>query len=193
MNFSLLSFKKRSYDKDFWPISLGDLSKMLGAWNGFSANCRKRFLKCLVVYFSATRYTLPYVTKEIDKSEKLSDTLTFKWAILNQWKIWDKIFSQFPVVTKYFLKTPEVEKSFDLIFRSICFRTLVYNGWKNLKQLKGFFSPDALKCSSNIDERNQSLKLTLITCVVNVILYLGFNASRCFSVICIVISNTQIL
>ena len=41
MNFSLLSFKRRLYDNDFWPVSLGDLSKMLGAWNGFSANYRE--------------------------------------------------------------------------------------------------------------------------------------------------------
>ena len=31
VNFSLLFFKWRSYDSDFWPISLGDLSKILGA------------------------------------------------------------------------------------------------------------------------------------------------------------------
>ena len=31
VNFSLLSFKWRSYDNDFWPINLRDLSKILGA------------------------------------------------------------------------------------------------------------------------------------------------------------------
>ena len=38
---NLLSFKICSYGSDFWPISSGDLNKILGAWNGFLANCRK--------------------------------------------------------------------------------------------------------------------------------------------------------
>ena len=35
VNFSLLSLKRCLYDNDFWSISLGDLSKILGAWNVF--------------------------------------------------------------------------------------------------------------------------------------------------------------
>ena len=31
VNFSLLPFKWRSYDNDFWPINLRDLRKILGA------------------------------------------------------------------------------------------------------------------------------------------------------------------
>ena len=41
VNFNFLSFKRCPYDNDFWPISLGDLNKILGVWNGFSGNCRE--------------------------------------------------------------------------------------------------------------------------------------------------------
>ena len=34
MNFNLLYFERCPYDNDFWPISLGDLNLILGAWNG---------------------------------------------------------------------------------------------------------------------------------------------------------------
>ena len=40
VNFNLLSFKRCPYD-DSWPISLGDLNIILGAWNGFSGKCRE--------------------------------------------------------------------------------------------------------------------------------------------------------
>ena len=41
VNFNLLPFKRCPYDNDFLLIGLGDLNIFLGAWNGFSGNCRK--------------------------------------------------------------------------------------------------------------------------------------------------------
>ena len=41
VNFNLLSFQRCRYDNDFWPIRLEDLNIILGAWNGFLANCRE--------------------------------------------------------------------------------------------------------------------------------------------------------
>ena len=41
VNFNLLPFKRCPYDNDSWPISLEDLNIILGAWNGFSGNCRE--------------------------------------------------------------------------------------------------------------------------------------------------------
>ena len=32
-----MPFKRCPYSNDFWPISLGDLNIILGAWNGFSS------------------------------------------------------------------------------------------------------------------------------------------------------------
>ena len=53
MNFNLLSFKRYPYDSDFWPISLGDLSIILGARNGFSGNCRE---SCDRLFFLKLRF-----------------------------------------------------------------------------------------------------------------------------------------
>ena len=121
---------------------------------------------CVFLYLLTPRQTLPCVTKEVDKSEEPYSSLTIKGASLDQWKI--KFFHTFPLLLKFFVKTFEVEKSFDFFFPSLwCFRTFAYNDWNNMKQSKGFLFPDVLKRSSNIDERNQALKLVLITCVVN--------------------------
>ena len=43
VNFNLLSFKRRPYDNDFWPISFGNLNIILGVWNSFSVNCRESY------------------------------------------------------------------------------------------------------------------------------------------------------
>ena len=111
-------------------------------------------------------------------------------------KIRFKSFHTSPLQLKYFVKTSDMEKSFDLIFLSLWrFRTLAYDGYNNLKQPKVFFSPGVLKRSSNIDERSQALKLVLVTCVVSLVLYLDLRARTCSSVICILklipISITQ--
>ena len=52
VNLNLLSFKRRTYDNLFWTISLGDLNIILGAWNGFSANCHAC---CDRLFFSKTK------------------------------------------------------------------------------------------------------------------------------------------
>lgn len=74
--------------------------------------------------------------------------------------------------TKINLRRPpnEAEKSFNLIHSS--------NSWNNLKRPKSFLSSYS-KAVSYIDERNQNLKLLLVTFAVNLVL-----------VICIVILNT---
>ena len=41
VKFKLLSFKRFPHGNDFWPISLGDLNIILGAWNCFSENYRE--------------------------------------------------------------------------------------------------------------------------------------------------------
>ena len=41
VNFNLLPFNRCPYDNSFWPIVLADFNITLGAWNGFSGNCRE--------------------------------------------------------------------------------------------------------------------------------------------------------
>ena len=53
MNFNLLSFKRCPYDNDSWPISLGDLNIILGAWNDFSGKCRE---SCDRLFFLKLRF-----------------------------------------------------------------------------------------------------------------------------------------
>ena len=82
VKFRLLSFKRRSYDNYFWPINLGDLIKILGAWNVLSSAflLKKRFLKIqlLVAWLKCLLILLIYTNHKNSKIKSWTDPVAHK-------------------------------------------------------------------------------------------------------------------
>ena len=138
-------------------IGIGSKKKVSLTKNNSKTQLNKRntylfkmlFIILFISIFSLYYVRLPHIIKEVNIIEELySQQLIYLWR-----------------------SNPEPRKKLSLIiFPSLWFfKTPTYKDWNNLKESKHFLSRCCTKAVSNIDEKNQWLKLLLVTLDVKLV------------------------